>query len=195
MLMRYGSLTLIVICFFCASAHAQRNICEWCPVLDTPKVLTWETTIPDSSEAGERIEITGRVLHADGKTAAPGVILYLYHTNAKGNYPRHGDEKQTSAGYWHGYLRGWLKTNDRGEYRIITIKPASYPNSTIAAHIHCVVKEPASDTGYYVEDFLFEGDPYLPKAGRSNNVTPPHVVKLQRSEDGILRGRRDIQLP
>ena len=192
--MRHLILAILALLICAASVFAQRDICEWCPVLDTPRVLTSDIVIADSTQTGERIEISGRVLASDGRTPVAGAILYLYHTNAEGIYPRHGDEKRSSSGYWHGYLRGWLKTNERGEFRIRTIKPASYPNSTIAAHIHCVIKEPTSDTGYYVEDFLFAGDPYLPKTAKQSEK-PPHVVALTKSPDGVMRGRRDIQLP
>lgn len=186
-------LTAITILGLAAAVAAQRPACEWCPVLDTPNVLTWDIPIAGPAEPGERIEISGRVLNADS-TPAADVILYLYHTNSKGVYPHSDTDSRSSHAYWHGSQRGWLKTNSRGEYRIRTIKPASYPNSTIPAHIHCVVKEPDADTGYYVDDFLFYGDPYLKKSESGNAAAPSFVVKLMSSPDGVHRGRRDIVL-
>ncbi|MBK7141746.1 MAG: hypothetical protein IPH75_06680 [bacterium] len=74
-------------------------------MLDTPSVLNWEITIADTSEPGERIEISGRVLKADGVTPAANTIVYLYHTNAQGVYPRRSSDSRSSHAYWHGYLR------------------------------------------------------------------------------------------
>jgi LytS/YehU family sensor histidine kinase len=70
---------------------------------------------------------------------AAGVVLYVYHTNPQGIYPKKGNE--TGWGKRHGYLRGWLKTNSRGEYKFLTSRPGSYPQSSNPAHIHIFVKE------------------------------------------------------
>ena len=45
----------------------------------------------------------------------------------------------------HGYIRGWMKTNEKGQYRFYTLKPASYPNSTAVKHIHPTIKEPGKN--------------------------------------------------
>lgn len=185
-----------IVLFFClltaTGVQAQRPECEWCPVLDTPQVMTWDIRIADSTEPGEQIEVSGRVFKSDGRTPARDVVLYLYHTNNKGIYPRPENAPPESHAYWHGHLRGWLKTNERGEYKFRTIKPAPYPNSTIPAHIHCVVKDPARDTGYYVADFLFAGDPYLPK--QSAELNSSRVVRLILNDSAMLVGKRDIIL-
>lgn len=182
----------VLLILFPVSVLAQRPACEWCPVLDTPKVLNWEISIADASEPGDRIEISGVIKKADGVTPAANTIVYLYHTNAKGVYPHPSSDSRSSHAYWHGYLRGWLKTNERGEYRFRTIKPASYPNSNIPAHIHCVVKPENDSIGYYVDDFLFHGDPFIESSQDGSAST--HVVKLTQASGGLLVGRRDLKL-
>src|SRR5512143_874335 len=51
--------------------------CEACGAIyqDMPSHLSWSTTIADASEPGERLVISGRILHKDGHTPAQGIIL------------------------------------------------------------------------------------------------------------------------
>ena len=161
----------------------QLPSCEWCGVGEAPKNITSTAKIAAASERGERMVLSGRVLKADGRTPAPGVILYAYHTNVDGIYPKRGDE--TGNARRHGYLRGWLKTDAQGRYRIETIRPGSYPSGGAPAHVHVVVGEPGKSE-YSIDDFEFEGDPYLRRSG-------PGVVSL-KSRDGVWYGSRDIVL-
>ena len=108
--------------------------CEWCGTNEAPENITWETTIAPANEPGERMTISGTVYNAETQSPAEGIIIYIYHTNAKGIYQKRGDE--TGNGQRHGYLRSWVKTNAKGDYRFHSIKPASYPNSSDPAHIH-----------------------------------------------------------
>jgi len=114
------------------------------------------------------MHISGTVYKADGITPAAGTVLYFYHTDQNGVYPQ---GKETGWGRRHGYSRGWLKTNDNGQYSIKTLKPGAYPNRRAAAHIHCIIKEDNLNE-YYVGDFLFEDDPLLSDADKSNRNVP-----------------------
>jgi protocatechuate 3,4-dioxygenase, beta subunit len=79
---------------------------EWTPVRDAPKNLSHELTIPPPAHAGQKMEIQGRVLQADGKTPAPGVVVYFHHTDGQGNYVRPADARPSDWVYWHGSVRG-----------------------------------------------------------------------------------------
>src|ERR1044071_7014008 len=119
-----------------ANATRVGGYCDGCEGIyeGLPGKLTWQTTIASASEPGEPFEMSGHIYRRDGKTPAPNVILYVYHTDATGYYtPAQG---ATGNARHHGHLRGWMKTNERGEYRFTTIKPAPYPNRNIPAHIH-----------------------------------------------------------
>jgi protocatechuate 3,4-dioxygenase beta subunit len=131
------------------------------------------------------------VYKADGKTPAAGTILYFYHTDQKGIYPE-GNEK--GWGKRHGYIRGWLKTNDKGQYSIKTLKPAAYPDRGAAAHIHCIVKEDQRNE-YYIGDFLFDDDPLLSANDKASETIPGGngVLKLKENT-GILYAERNIYL-
>jgi protocatechuate 3,4-dioxygenase, beta subunit len=160
----------------------QLPSCEWCGVTEAPRNLTSTALIAGASEPGERMILTGRILR-DGKPV-PNVILYAWHTNNEGIYPKRGNERGNAQR--HGYLRGWLRTDAQGRFRIESIRPAMYPTNNAAAHIHLTAGEPGKPE-VSVGEFQFAGDP-LAHEGR--NVL---LVTLTKS-NGVWRGSRDIVL-
>jgi protocatechuate 3,4-dioxygenase beta subunit len=158
-----------------------------------PQQLTWQTSIPTASEPGEPLEISGIIFNPDGKTPAPDVILYVYHTDSDGHYTP--APNATGIARRHGHLRGWMKTNIRGEYKFTTIKPAPYPNGNIPAHIHPIVKEAAKNE-YYIDEYRFDDDPLLTPQERSKSEDRggSGIIHLTRSEGGTWRGKRNIIL-
>ena len=182
------------------SVNAQKSggddplpACEWCGTEEAPPHLSWETRIAGPGEPGEPLVITGTVNLADSKTPAPGVVLYLYHTNSEGVYPKRGDE--TGNGRRHGYLRGWLRTGTQGEYRFTTIRPAPYPGRSSPAHIHVTIKEP-DKSEYWIDSYMFEGDPFLTPEYRAGlrQKGGSGIILLEKDADGVWRGKRDILL-
>src|SRR4051794_966996 len=71
-----------------ASAGMVGGGCDGCEGIyeGMPQELSWQTAIASAAEPGERLEISGIIYQVDGKTPAPNVILYVYHTDAKGYY-------------------------------------------------------------------------------------------------------------
>ena len=180
-------------------ASAARGVvggpCDGCEGIyeGMPSQLSWETTIAADSEPGERLEISGLLLRPDGKTPAPDVILYVYHTDARGYYSPAPDA--TGLTRRHGHLRGWMKTNALGQYTFRTIKPTPYPNRNIPAHIHPIVKEPDKHE-YYIDEYRFDDDPLLTaeERSRAENRGGSGIIHLAKSSTGLLVGRRDIVL-
>lgn len=170
--------------------------CEGCEaVYESPtpfEELNEIDTLPDFNETGPKIEISGRIFKADGKTAAPGVILYVYHTDQKGLYPK--TDKSKGWEQRHGYIRGWVKSDANGNYKFYTLVPASYPNSNNPKHIHPTIKEPGY-TEYWIGEFLFDDDPLLPvsEKNKASAVGGNGVLKTEM-RDGMLRAKRDIIL-
>jgi protocatechuate 3,4-dioxygenase beta subunit len=157
-----------------------------------PQRLDRQTTITAASEPGERLEMSGRIYRADGKTPAAEVILYVYHTDAAGYYsPAPG---ATGNARRHGHLRGWMRTGGDGEYKFTTIRPAPYPGQRIPAHIHPIVKEPDRNE-YYIDEYVFDDDPLLTPQKRAGleNRGGSGIVCLTR-DGGAWAGRRDITL-
>jgi protocatechuate 3,4-dioxygenase beta subunit len=169
--------------------------CEGCEAIydGMPAQLNPETRIAAAGEPGEPMEASGRVYQPDGKTPAPGVILYAYHTDARGIYPPAPGANGVARR--HGRLRGWIKTNALGEYKFVTIKPASYPDSTIPSHVHLIVKE-ADKNEYYIDDFEFDDDRFLTERerGRRRKAGGTGVVRLTKNAGGVWLARRDITL-
>ncbi len=188
-------LALLALPIALLSVSFQAQDCEWCGAADAPKSLTWATTIASDSEPGERLVVTGTVFEKDGKTPAAKVIVYVYHTNIEGIYPKRGDE--TGNGRRHGYLRGWMRTDAKGRYRFETIRPAPYrTHGGEPAHIHYTI-QPAGDNEYWLNAAWFKDDPRVTEdlvADLQRTGGFSNVLDLKRDGSGVWHGRRDIVL-
>jgi protocatechuate 3,4-dioxygenase beta subunit len=169
--------------------------CEGCEVIYESPVpfenLSWIDTLPDYNERGPKLVVSGVIYQADGKPAKD-VVLYIYHTDQTGHYTNRNNEKGY-AGH-HGYIKGWMKTNTKGQYRFYTLKPVSYPDSKIPAHIHPVIKEP-NKNDYWIDEFLFDDDPFLTAEERKKNENRGGngILSLVK-KNGVLYAERDIYL-
>jgi protocatechuate 3,4-dioxygenase beta subunit len=129
------------------------------------------------TQKGQKLLITGTIFKLDGKTPAPNVILYYYHTDINGYYAnKEGLDQRVVR---HGYIRSWVKSDETGKYAIYTVRPAPYPNEDMPAHIHPSIKEPNIDKEYYIDEFVFDDDRLLTTAKRK--------VLENRGGSGILR--------
>ncbi len=210
--MKISIITLTIISLFSFSACSQnssqqqnkngeaiQNVggrCEGCEAIyECPlpfENLNEVDTLPDFNDAGPKLEISGIIYQPDGKTPAAGIVMYVYHTDQKGVYPKKGGE--TGWAGRHGYIRGWIKTNAQGQYRFYTLVPASYPNSSNPKHIHPTIKEPGKSE-YWIDEFVFDDDPLLPEKERTRAkpVGGSGVLKTTM-KDGMLRATRNIIL-
>lgn len=160
---------------------------NWTGAKDVPADVSWSTKLAPVSDKGERIYVSGTVFGLDGRTPASNALIYLYHTDIYGIYGREGELR-------HGRYRGWMLTDAKGRYEFESIKPASYPNSTIASHIHMTVTTETIKEDW-VDSILFEGDRFITqqeRVVRKGGFDP--ILKFVKSSDGISRGVRNIQL-
>ncbi len=170
--------------------------CEGCEsVFESPipfEKLNWVDTLPDFNDPGPKLILSGVIYKSDGKTPAKDVVLYIYHTDQKGVYPTKGNEK--GWGKRHGFLRGWIKTNEKGEYKFYTLRPAAYPGRRDPAHIHPTIKEP-DKTEYWIDEYLFDDDPLLTadQRKRQEQVGGSGILKLE-NRNGVFYATRDIIL-
>ena len=141
-----------------------------------------------ADEPGEPLRVTGTVYAADGVTTVPGVVLYVYHTDAEGLYSATNDNTDPR-------LKATLASDADGRYEYRTIRPAPYPGGGVPAHVHYVVE----GAGYPEQrhDLNFEGDPHLSRRaiersrekGKFGSVRP-----LERGGDGVWQVTFDLRL-
>jgi protocatechuate 3,4-dioxygenase beta subunit len=161
---------------------------EWLPLFDAPKNLTHVLTIAPPPNAGRRMEMRGRALWSDGRTPVSGMIVYFHHTDGRGIYPRPAGSRPSEWVYWHGSVRGWLKTAADGSYVLKTTRPAPYPRGRTPAHIHVYGLPPGTRQGVTFPGIVFFGDPYLTAKDQG-------IVRLSQDKNGVLRGRFDLVIP
>ncbi len=153
--------------------------CEGCELMyvGMPGNLSSEHTSPGWKKGNQKLILTGKVYESDGKTPASEVIIYYWHTDDNGLYS--SDDQTPKDANEHGRLRGWIKSDKNGNYKIFTSRPAAYPNDEIPQHIHLAIKEPDINNAYYA-DLYFDDDPlYLKHKKRYG--------KLDRAGTEILR--------
>lgn len=162
--------------------------CQGCDLVfvGLPTELTPSSRIAPPKEPGEPLILEGTVRHLDGSPAS-GIIVYAYHTNDEGVYP-----KDTTM---HGRLRGWARTEADGRYQFTTIRPAGYPDGAETAHIHLHVIEPGVGT-YYIDNVVFDDAPDLPRRLRetAKNARAGSGLTYPKRNDGIWHVQRDIIL-
>ncbi len=164
-----------------------------------PENLFSSDTSPAFDEKGQKILLTGTVYQIDGKTPASNVILYYYQTNSNGIYPTNeGEERnmpKNKLGQTHGYIRGWVKTDEQGKYEIHTVKPGTYPSRNEPAHVHVTIKDKHMKDIYYIDDFVFDDDPLLTTQRRKTmeNRGGSGVIRFVQ-KDNIWIGERNIIL-
>lgn len=193
------SITLAVVLIFSATAAAQPDKHPSypptlsggapCGSCDAPAKLSWKTVIPPENEPGEPLVITGKVLLPDGMTPAEGMVLWVYQTDRTGYY----NEKDDPG---HPRLKGWMKIGADGKYEFRTIRPGAYPRRTTPAHIHAHLYGPGFSERS-IDDFWFKDDPRINERElkhQAENGGHPAIVELNRGNDGVWRGKRDIQL-
>ena len=87
-----------------------------------------------------------------------------------------------------------MKTNSQGQYKFYTVRPASYSQTGPPAHIHVIVKEPDKNE-YWIDDFLFDDDPFLTAEERKNHrgLGGNGILKIKEI-DNVQHAERNIYL-
>jgi protocatechuate 3,4-dioxygenase beta subunit len=148
----------------------------------------WSITMVSPAEPGEAMVISGTVYAPDGRTPLEGISIYVYQTDATGRYSTSGGDNRNTR------LHGVMQTNREGRYEFRTIKPASYPDSRIPAHVHAYVSGPGYPE-YWIDEYHFADDPFVNDEMRAKDAgkgSKSSIVTLTRGADGVLRGVRDI---
>ncbi len=159
-----------------------------------PADIPAELVLDHLDPGGDRLTLEGRTLDRAGR-AVPGIVIYVHQTDARGIYPAPAAGTGGAAAR-HGRLRGWVRSDAEGHWRIRTVRPGGYPGTDIPQHVHLQVIEPGCAT-YYLDDVLFEDDPRLTAAQRATlerGTGGPGTLMPRRDGDGRWQARRDIVL-
>ncbi|MCH6235562.1 intradiol ring-cleavage dioxygenase [Cognataquiflexum rubidum] len=213
--MKKGTLTWLLLVFFAfgckgqtgntenRTSPSQRNSvigggCDGCELMyiGIPKEINaTDTSAGWYKEKVQKLLLTGTVFEPGGKTPAPNIIIYYWHTDTEGYYT--ADTKTDPKAKSHGRFRGWVKSDENGKYSIYTIRPAPYPNEDLPAHIHLSIKESDIKNEYYTDDVVFDDDPLLipymkkyPPENRAGSGIVRVLLKgnLQIAEHDIILG-------
>ena len=134
--------------------------------------LTDLTRAGKGEALGQRIIVQGRLLDGDGRPI-PRSLVEVWQCNAAGRYLHENDQHDAPLDpNFTGIGRAW--TDDRGEYRFLTIKPGAYPwrnthNAWRPAHIHFSLFGNAL-ASRLITQMYFPGDPLLATDSIFNSV-------------------------
>ncbi len=196
--MKFLNVIFIIALFSTCKAQTEYRMvggpCEGCEAVFEygDRELTSIDTLPGYNKSINNLVISGTVYKLDGKTPAPNVIMYFYQTDENGVYIKRGDEQGWARR--HGYIRGWVKTDEEGKYKIYTLKPGTYPSRTEPAHIHLTILEP-NGKYYYADSYYFKDDPLVTDSiiNNSDQRAGNGIIKLIKNE-GTLYGERNVLL-
>lgn len=141
----------------CVAASAAAQDVEWVRMWEAaqrqrPTTFGSVARIAPANEPGTPLVVHGRILQSDGASPAAGVIVFAYQTDIAGVY------NHRNAPGWR--LRGWARTDAEGRFEFRTIRPASYPNGRIPAHIHLTIEGPSLPRRW-THELRFADDPFL----------------------------------
>lgn len=109
-------------------------------------------------EPGERIELAGRVLDDPDCEPVAGAVLDIWHASAEGFYY----DLETGARPETYRLRGKVRTDAEGRFRVRTVRPGPYrtgPRSWRPSHIHVKLEGPGLEP--LTTQVYLPGDPHL----------------------------------
>jgi protocatechuate 3,4-dioxygenase, beta subunit len=112
---------------------------------------------------GERIIVSGRVLDENARPVT-NTVVEIWQANTAGRY-QHEVDRHDAPLDPNFTGSGQAITNERGEYRFVTIRPGEYPwrnhyNAWRAAHIHFSLFGPSFATRL-ITQMYFPGDPLI----------------------------------
>lgn len=143
----------------------------------------WDLTTPGMK--GTPLDIGGRVFAADCTTPLRDVELDIWQANDEGHYDNDGTMRNVGM-----LLRGRVRTDGEGRYRVKSILPGRYLNGRQYRPAHVHVKLAAKGHQSLTTQLYFPDDPF-------NKVDPfihQSLVMDVKKADGALKARFDFVL-
>jgi protocatechuate 3,4-dioxygenase beta subunit len=163
---------LLLVCALAMLAFTAQQIQE------APAGAPSSARLAQAGEPGQRLTVSGMVSSADGKPI-PGASLYVYQTDAEGYYG-----VKPASDNRNPRLKAFLRSAADGSWSFDTIRPGSYPGSRIPGHIHFEVA--ARGFTPRVFEIVFEGDPFITEAMRSNPAFSVRPIESGRVAERIV---------
>lgn len=177
----FGTLCAIFFVLWAAPADAQRR-----GDCGGARATGWQASMVPEGEPGEPLEVRGRVLDESGAPLA-GIFVFAYQTDAEGYYSVGGEDENNAR------LCAVVRTNERGEYALDTIRPASYPRGGVPQHIHFELWVEGGSR--HRMDLQFADDELVSERRKSGLTRTSTVRPAIRGDDGVWRVERDFRMP
>ena len=155
-----------------------------------PRDAPSSAEVAPAGEPGSRLEVSGVVYAADGRTPVASASVYVYQTDARGYY-----RPDDAMGNRNPRLMALLRTDGQGRYSYRTIRPGSYPTTRVPQHIHYEVT--ADGHGARIFEIVFEDDPFMTRKIRDEAAQPGSIYALQQvrpGPGGVGRVTQDVVL-
>ena len=129
-------------------------------VLEAPAAAPSIGRLAPAGEPGQPLHVSGVVVGPDGAPIS-GASLYAYQTDHEGYYGVKPVSNNRDP-----RLKVFLRSDPQGKWAFETIKPGSYPNSRVPAHIHFQVAAPGRSPKIF--EIVFDDDPLVTAEMRRN---------------------------
>jgi protocatechuate 3,4-dioxygenase beta subunit len=130
------------------------------PILEAPAAAPSIGRLAPEGEPGQPLHVSGVVVSPDGVPIS-GASLYAYQTDHEGYYGVKPVSNNRDP-----RLKVFLRSDPQGKWAFETIKPGSYPNSRVPAHIHFQVAAPGRSPKIF--EIVFDDDPLVTPEMRRN---------------------------
>ena len=137
--------------------------------------------LANGKEPGEPLIIYGKIIDRSTRAPIKDGTLFLYQTDSSGIYSTTGSDEQAR-------IRGTVKTNANGCFKIKTILPGDYPNRKNSRHLHYVINVEGYEE---LKSILFF------KGFTTENITgdgPLKVLDIKKDKTGTWIGETELTL-
>jgi protocatechuate 3,4-dioxygenase beta subunit len=147
-------------------------------IQEAPPAAPSTGRIAPQGEPGQPLHVSGVVVGPDGAPIG-GASLYIYQTDHEGYYGVKPVSNNRDP-----RLKLFLRSDTRGRWAFDTIKPGSYPNGGVPAHIHFQVTAPGRSPKVF--EIVFEDDPLVTPDMRQNPAFSVRPVAAGRVTERIV---------
>jgi len=128
-------------------------------------------------EPGRKITVKGSVKRKNGEPVTDALV-YLYQTSARGWYADTAPHvNQMEGDMRHARLFAYLKTDDKGEFELLTVQPKGYPRSDLPAHIHIMMWKEGKYLAGIPGELLFDDDERLTPERRRASIANGFLIE------------------